>query len=143
MPGKVVESVGGDAETSLAKEEIAHHLDGQAAESRGKEGGSKGLLTHLRSKWTVQELGKNSTCVTLSVEFAFSNLLYAALSGGAAPKVADFMIKAFEQRVKALLEQNPDMVQANLAELDGSALRKSERTNIGASLHRETPQTSA
>ncbi|KAH7391954.1 dehydrase and lipid transport-domain-containing protein [Pyrenochaeta sp. MPI-SDFR-AT-0127] len=124
VPGKIVESVGGDTKTSLSNEEIVHHLEGQIHESRKREGGSNGLLTHLRSKWTIEELGKNSTSVVLSVEFAFSNPLYAALSGGAAPRVADFMIKAFEQRVRVLLELNPDMAQASLAELDGSALRK-------------------
>jgi coenzyme Q-binding protein COQ10 len=50
--------------------------------------------------------------------------MYAALSGGVAPKVAEFMIKAFERRVQDLLKSNPDMVKASLAELDGSGLKR-------------------
>jgi len=122
IPGRYVESVGGNTETSLKTEDIAHHLDGhQAAERRE---GEKGLLTHLRSKWTVEAIQNDQTQVSLAVEFAFANPMYAALSGGVAPKVADFMIKAFEKRVQELLRNNPDMVRASLAELDGSRLKR-------------------
>jgi coenzyme Q-binding protein COQ10 len=38
--------------------------------------------------------------------------------------VAEFMIKAFEKRVQELLRNNPDMVRASLAELDGSRLKR-------------------
>jgi coenzyme Q-binding protein COQ10 len=58
------------------------------------------------------------------LEFAFTNPFYAALSGGVAPKVADVMIKAFEQRVVALLKEKPEMIKASLAELDGSRLKR-------------------
>lgn len=87
-------------------------------------GGDNGLLTHLRSKWTIEELGRNKTGVTLALEFAFTNPFYAALSGGVAPKVAEAMIRAFEKRVVELLERNPEMVGARLEELDGSRLKR-------------------
>lgn len=123
VPGRFVESVGGDTGTSLKKEEIAHHLEDGAQQSERGEG-SNGLLTHLRSKWTIEDMGKDTTQVSLAVEYAFSNPLYAALSGNAAPKVAEFMIKAFEKRVKELLDRDPDMVKAGLADMDGSRLKK-------------------
>ncbi|KAH4990990.1 hypothetical protein HBI76_058920 [Parastagonospora nodorum] len=122
VPGKYVESVGGDTETSLDRDEIAHHLEAGGSGSRA--GGDNGLLRHLRSKWTIEELGKDKTVVSLALEFAFTNPFYAALSGGVAPKVADVMIRAFEQRVMALLKENPEMVGASLAELDGSRMKR-------------------
>ncbi len=123
VPGKVVESVCGDAETSLRREEIAHHLEGSEAGRRIDRRGSSGLLSHLRSTWTIEPVGEDSTNVNLSVEFAFTNPFYAALSSGTAPKVAEFMVKAFEQRVRELLEGNPNIVNASLGELDGSRLK--------------------
>jgi coenzyme Q-binding protein COQ10 len=122
VPGKYVESVGGATETSLPRDEIAHHLED--AKARNRSSGDNGLLNHLRSKWTIEELGKDKTGVTLALEFAFTNPFYAALSGGVAPKVADVMIKAFEQRVVALLKENPAMAKASLADLDGSMLKR-------------------
>ncbi|KAF1920089.1 dehydrase and lipid transport-domain-containing protein [Ampelomyces quisqualis] len=125
VPGEYVESVGGDTETSLSRDDIAHHLEGSDTSSRGRRnGGDNGLLRHLRSKWTIKDLGRDKTGVSLALEFAFTNPFYAALSGGVAPKVADVMIKAFEQRVVALLKENPEMIKASLAELDGSRLKK-------------------
>lgn len=125
VPGKYVESVGGDTETSLSRDEIAHHLqESESGVGGRREGGDNGLLKHLRSKWTIEELGKDKTGVTLALEFAFTNPFYAALSGGVAPKVAEVMIKAFEQRVVALLKENPEMVGASLSELDGSRLKR-------------------
>jgi coenzyme Q-binding protein COQ10 len=125
VPGKYVESVGGDTETSLSREDITHHVEGSDVNSGGRRsGGDNGLLQHLRSKWTIEELGKDKTGVSLALEFAFTNPFYAALSGGVAPKVADVMIKAFEHRVVALLKEKPEMIKASLAELDGSRLKR-------------------
>ncbi|RMZ73919.1 polyketide cyclase dehydrase and lipid transporter [Pyrenophora seminiperda CCB06] len=132
IPGRYVESVGGDTETSLKPEDIAHHLEeegGAQAEGGGQRrrrggGGSNGLLTHLRSKWCIEPVQNNQTQVSLAVEFAFENPMYAALSGGVAPKVADFMIRAFEARAKELLEGNEAMIKADLGELDGSRLKR-------------------
>lgn len=125
VPGRIVESVGGDTETNLSREDIAHHLEGgDPIHNQSRSGGDNGLLKHLRSTWTIEELGKSRTGVTLALEFAFTNPFYAALSGGVAPKVAEVMIKAFEQRVAALLNENPDMLDASLAELDGSRMKR-------------------
>ncbi|KAH8731309.1 dehydrase and lipid transport-domain-containing protein [Phaeosphaeriaceae sp. PMI808] len=125
VPGKYVESVGGNTEPSLLTDEISHHLNGPGA---GSASGTRrmvnnDLLKHLRSKWTIEELAKDSTSVTLALEYAFANPFYAALSGGVAPKVAEAMIKAFEERVVTLLKENPGMAKATLSELDGSKLK--------------------
>lgn len=123
VPGRVVESVGGKTQTTLPTEQIAHHLEGQAEARVGTEG-SEGLLTHLRNTWTVEEVGHNQTRIELSLEFRFANPLYAALSAGAAPKVAEAMVRAFEERVRGLLAENPDMVNAKLEDFDGSRLKR-------------------
>jgi coenzyme Q-binding protein COQ10 len=122
VPGRYVESVGGDTNTSLSPEMIAHHLEGE--EQAGRQEGENGLLTHLRSKWTIEAMKDEQTQVSLAVEFAFANPVYAALSGGVAPKVAEFMIKAFEKRVQEVLERNPEMVKAGLGEMEGSRLKR-------------------
>ena len=44
------------------------------------------------------------TQVSLNIEYQFANPVYAALSSAAAPKVADKMIEAFENRVKSVVE---------------------------------------
>lgn len=108
VPGKIVESVGGETETSLDRGQIGHHLEGDKVGADVSR--DNGLLTHLRSKWMIEELekgesGTERTAVTLSLEFAFANPMYTALSAGAAPKVADYMIKGFEERVKSLMDK--------------------------------------
>jgi coenzyme Q-binding protein COQ10 len=126
VPGRIVESVGGATETSLPDDQIAHHLDdvGAQTEKRVENEGNDGLLTHLRSKWSVEKVGPDSTQVTLALEFAFANPIYAALSAGAAPKIAERMIQAFEQRVVDLLEKEPRLADASLAEMEGSQLKQ-------------------
>lgn len=81
-------------------------------------------MTHLRSRWTIEALAKDKTEVSLALEFAFANPMYTALSAGAAPKIADIMVKAFEERVHKLLDGNTEMARAELGELEGSRLRK-------------------
>ncbi|KAJ4380070.1 Coenzyme Q-binding protein coq10, mitochondrial [Didymella sp. IMI 355093] len=122
VPGEVVESVGGDTETRLPRDAIQHHLDGEVARV-GREG-SEGLLTHLRNTWTVEEVGHRQTRIELALEFRFANPMYAALSAGVAPKVADAMVKAFEERVRRLLTDDPAMVDAKLEDMDGSRLKR-------------------
>jgi coenzyme Q-binding protein COQ10 len=125
VPGKIVESVGGDTETNLSASSILHYFDGpDASASSRQSAGDNGLLKHLRSTWTIEELGKDRTEVRLAIEYAFANPLYAALSGGVAPKVAEAMIRAFETRVVALLKENPEMATASLADMDGSRLKR-------------------
>ncbi|KAF3049460.1 hypothetical protein E8E11_009135 [Didymella keratinophila] len=121
VPGRVVESVGGDTETRLPQEDIRHHLDGKQGEVGRR--GSEGLLTHLRNTWRVEEVGDRRTRIELSLEFRFANPMYAALSQGVAPKVAEAMVRAFEERVRGLLEADPRMVDARLEELDGSRFK--------------------
>ncbi|KAF2630811.1 hypothetical protein BU25DRAFT_408086 [Macroventuria anomochaeta] len=123
VPGRFVESVGGDTVTALPRDQIKHHLDGAASQAIKKEG-SEGLLTHLRNTWTVEEVGEKETRIELKLEFAFANPIYAALSAGAAPKVAEAMVKAFEERVGGLLRENPEMVGAKLEDFDGSRLKR-------------------
>ncbi|KAI0586936.1 Oligoketide cyclase-lipid transport protein [Pyrenophora tritici-repentis] len=123
IPGRYVESVGGETETSLKGEDIAHHFEEEGGRKIGRES-DNGLLTHLRSKWTVEAVQDDQTQVSLAVEFAFANPMYAALSGGVAPKVAEFMIRAFEKRVEELLEGDKRLIRAGLGELDGSRLKR-------------------
>lgn len=116
--------MGGEAETSLEAEEIAHHFDEGETQGQRRSPGENGLLTYLRSKWEVEAVREAQTRVSLVVEFSFANPMYAALSGGVAPKVAEYMVKAFERRVQEVLERNPDMAKASLADLDGSAMKR-------------------
>jgi len=101
IPGQVVEAVGGDTTTQLPKEAISHH-DTHSSRTTGETG--DGILTHLLTRWTVKELGGNSTKVGLDIEYQFANPLYAAMSSAVAGRVADVMIEAFEKRVKTELE---------------------------------------
>ena len=124
MPGRIVESIGGSTETDLPVGDIVHHLDGARDGDKGAKGAADGLMTHLRSRWTIEERGRESTVVGLKLEFAFANPMYTALSAGAAPKVAEIMIKAFEERVKKLLDGSPEMARAGLGDLEGSRLKR-------------------
>lgn len=119
MPGRIVESVGGGTETELEQGQIAHHLADEGTRGKDVQRRGSGLLTHLRSRWTIEPLGeeqsgKELTEVTLSLEYAFANPLYSTLSAGAAPKVAEMMIKAFEERVRSLLDNDPAKANATL-----------------------------
>ncbi|KAF2197768.1 hypothetical protein GQ43DRAFT_443966 [Delitschia confertaspora ATCC 74209] len=112
VPGRVVEAVSGETGTSLRGEDIAHYGDTHSLSGKEKEEGG-GLLKHLLTRWTVQPTtrtgggqGKEQTVVDLSIEFAFANPLYTTLSAGAAPKVAEMMIRAFEERVRVVLERD-------------------------------------
>ncbi|KAF2108967.1 hypothetical protein BDV96DRAFT_586305 [Lophiotrema nucula] len=126
VPGKVVESVGGQTETQLSSSDISHYLDGPKAAGRGRQDEEDGgILSHLRSRWTLEPMegrkGKKShTRVMLDLEFAFANPFYATLSAGAVPKVADYMIKAFEERVDELLKERDDLETVTFTDLAGS-----------------------
>lgn len=118
VPGSVVEALSGDAKTSLPKSELSHHGD-----SVNGPAISNSVFTSLSTMWKVKpfhykpptgrpqtdtavEPAKDQTEVTLALEFAFANPIYAALSKAVAPKVAGIMIEAFEIRAKRLLEGN-------------------------------------
>ncbi|OCK98683.1 cyclase/dehydrase, partial [Cenococcum geophilum 1.58] len=110
VPGRVVEAVGGASRTTLAEEDVAHHRREreQEREQEQEEAVRTELLTHLLTRWTVRPLPytppREQTEVSLAIEFQFANPIYSALSVGAAPKVAEMMIRAFEERVKSVLE---------------------------------------
>ena len=99
------------------------------------------LLTHLLTRWTVRPLSytlpsptttaeagvqgetarsREQTEVSLAIEFQFANPIYGTLSAGAAPKVAEMMIRAFEERVKSVLEGRRDE-EKNGPELGGTS----------------------
>lgn len=119
VPGSVVEAIGGQAKTTLGREELGHYDF-----SPGSDGGDKGngILTHLLTRWTVRPFhfkpppsagsalestkGKtpeDRTEVSLAIEYQFSNPMYSAMSSAVADKVAGVMIEAFEKRVKTVL----------------------------------------
>lgn len=99
VPGKYVEAVGGNSKTRLDRGDIAHHNipDTRAA-------AQDGIMTHLLTRWSVQEVDKGSTRVGLDIEFQFANPMYAAMSSAVAGRVADVMIEAFEGRVRTVME---------------------------------------
>ena len=88
------------------------------------------LLTHLLTRWTIRPFpctppsssataaevsaqgetarSREQTEVSLAIEFQFANPIYSTLSAGAVPKVAEMMIRAFEERVKSVLEGERD-----------------------------------
>jgi coenzyme Q-binding protein COQ10 len=128
VPGRIVEAVSGNMKTTLAGDEIAHHSPRPAAADDPSRNDT--VMAHLLTRWTLRPYpykpppvtaaypetahrnvhetsdvpGQHKTEVSLAIEFQFSNPLYAALSSAAAPKIADKMIRAFEQRVKEVME---------------------------------------
>lgn len=52
------------------------------------------------------EEARDRTEVFLTIDYVFTNPMYAAMSKAFAPKVAGFMIQAFENRAKMLLDGN-------------------------------------
>ena len=116
VPGSVVEALGGEALTELKKSDIAHY-----ASSSSPPATANAIFKSLRTRWTVtpfnyksptgrQETDKrqrpatDETEVRLTIDFQFSNPVYAALSKAAAPRLAGVMIEAFEERAKKLLD---------------------------------------
>lgn len=119
---RTVEAVSGDARTSLSDDCITHHSarDENDAASKGN------VLTHLLTRWTLSDFpfkpptthgdprqdssehpSQDMTQVSLAIEYRFANPVYATMSAAAAPKVAEYMIKAFEERVKAIAGAPP------------------------------------
>lgn len=123
VPGEVVEAVSGATETSLPDSKIPHHNPRPA---QGEDPARNAtVLTHLMTRWSLKPFpykpaptasegspqqntsplpARPQTEVSLAIDYAFANPLYGALSAAAAPKVADKMIRAFEMRVKAMLD---------------------------------------
>jgi len=120
---RVVEAVAGESETTLSSEQIAHHSARGAGSDDPTRKGS--VLTHLLTRWTLRPFpfkpgplksgenpqeaeaslpAKHHTEVNLFIEYKFSNPMYAAMSAAATPKVAEYMMEAFEKRVKAKVD---------------------------------------
>ncbi|KAH8804621.1 cyclase/dehydrase family protein [Xylogone sp. PMI_703] len=116
LPGRVVEALGGEAVTSLPKEELKHHVEGLDGPARANN-----LFRSISTRWTVRPLpsrkssnahqpgsiGGNGdgeqTEVSLNIEFQFMNPIYAALSQAVTPTMAGIMIESFEKRAQKLL----------------------------------------
>jgi len=118
QPERVVEAVSGRTNTALSSEAIPHHNERPAADQDPTR--NESVLTHLSTTWTLRPFpykppppsagqktdgpGIETTDVNLVIEYQFANPVYGALSAAAAPKVAEKMIEAFENRVKAVAE---------------------------------------
>jgi coenzyme Q-binding protein COQ10 len=116
VPGSVVEALGGEAVTSLSKSDLPHH-----AETLDAPAAANNIFQTISTRWTVkpfhykpptanpqadktQHPARDQTEVHLTLDFQFSNPIYAALSRAVAPKVAGIMIEAFEVRARKLLD---------------------------------------
>jgi coenzyme Q-binding protein COQ10 len=113
-PERVVEAVSGLTNTALSSEDISHHNARPSPDQDPTR--NESVLTHLSTTWTLRPFpykppppsagqktdgpGIETTDVNLVIE----NPVYGALSAAAAPKVAEKMIEAFENRVKAVAE---------------------------------------
>ncbi|KZF23345.1 hypothetical protein L228DRAFT_246110 [Xylona heveae TC161] len=112
LPGRVVEAIGGDAETTLDLNDLPHHIPA----GRASDTANDTMFKYLLTRWEVSParqpsasaghantLANEKTEVNLVVEFQFTNPLYDMMSKAATPKVASMMIEAFEQRAAKLL----------------------------------------
>lgn len=128
VPGKIVEAVSGNMKSTLSGDEIAHHSP-RPENADQDPSRTDTVMAHLLTRWSLKPYpykppptsavdkenahrnteetnpvpSQHKTEVNLAIEFQFSNPLYAAVAGGAAPKVAEKMIEAFEQRVKDVM----------------------------------------
>jgi len=120
VPGSIVEALGGEAVTSLSPSEIPHHfLSPNQNQSQKPEANQ--IFQTITTRWTVKPFhykpptgqpqtdktehpAREQTEVHLTLDFQFSNPVYAALSKAVAPKVAGIMIEAFEVRARKLLD---------------------------------------
>jgi coenzyme Q-binding protein COQ10 len=111
VPGSVVEALSGEAVTNLKKSDLAHYASTVTAPAT-----ANAIFTSLRTCWTVVPFpykpptdntplpATDETEVRLTIDFQFSNPVYAALSKAVAPKLAGVMIEAFEDRARKLLD---------------------------------------
>lgn len=122
QPELIVEAVSGRSETSLKKDLISHHNERPSSDDPTR---NEAVLTHLLTRWTLRpfpfkpgpiksgeqpqqhtsdEPAREQVEVMLAIEYQFANPMYAAMSSAVAPKVADYMMEAFEKRVKSLID---------------------------------------
>lgn len=116
VPGAVVEALGGEAVTTLSKADLSHHSSTIDAPTTANH-----VFQNITTRWTIMPFhykpptgkpqtdravrpAEEQTEVNLTLDFQFSNPVYAALSKAVAPKVAGLMIEAFEARAKECLE---------------------------------------
>lgn len=116
VPGSIVEALGGEAKTTLPKEDIKHHKESLDAPAKANS-----IFQSLNTRWSIKPFhykppsgkpqtdnavhpAREQTEVHLTLDFQFSNPIYAALSKAVAPKVAGIMIEAFEVRARKLLD---------------------------------------
>jgi len=116
VPGSVVEALGGEATTTLSKSDLKHHEESFDAPAKANS-----IFQSLNTRWSIKPFhykppsgkpqtdnaihpAREQTEVHLTLDFQFSNPVYAALSKAVAPKVASIMIEAFELRARKLLD---------------------------------------
>ena len=100
MPDRAVEAVAGAGRTSLAESELLRAGYGDADITAEGEAGE--LFESLRTKWEFAAVDAG-TEVRLNIDARWNNPVLAAMSQGAAPKVADLMVEAFERRAREVL----------------------------------------
>jgi len=116
VPGSIVEALGGEATTTLSKSDLKHYEASFEAPARANS-----IFQSLNTRWSIKPFhykppsgkpqtdnaihpAREQTEVHLTIDFQFSNPVYAALSKAVAPKVAGVMIEAFEVRARKLLD---------------------------------------
>jgi len=116
VPGSVVEALGGEAVTNLPESDLEHHSATLNAPATANH-----IFRTISTRWTVrpfhfkpasgtphsdkaQHPTRDQTEVHLTLDFQFSNPIYAALSKTVAPKIAGVMIEAFEARARRVLD---------------------------------------
>lgn len=118
-PPYTVEALAGAAESSLSASELSHYSKSHITSPPPENNVFNSLIT----RWSVKPFhykpppvsGRpqtnnatipaiEQTQVSLHIEFAFKNPMYAAMSQAVAGKVTGVMIDAFEKRARELLE---------------------------------------
>jgi len=157
VPGRIVEATSGEAETALSGDDIRHHNPRPELQSDASRVDT--IMRKLTTRWTlrpyhykpppaaavhVDSTHKNHeetsgvpaqqwTEVHLTVNFQFRNPMYSVITSAAAPKVAEKMITAFEDRVRAVM-QGPAAVSGQSARTpvnDGSLRDIGAKETIG------------
>jgi coenzyme Q-binding protein COQ10 len=128
VPGSIVEALGGEAITKLPHSQLQHH-----SETLNIPAQANSVFQTITTRWTLKPFhykpptgqlqtddtvhpSREQTEVHLSLDFQFSNPVYAALSKAVAPKIAGVMIEAFEVRARKLLDGPGAAVQDVLTE---------------------------
>jgi len=123
VPGSVVEALGGEAVTTLSRSDLSHYSDTLDVPARANS-----IFQTISTRWTVKPFhykpptgqpqtdktqlpARHRTEVHLTLDFQFSNPVYAVLSKAVAPEVAGIVIEAFEVRAKKLLDASEDAGQ--------------------------------